>query len=978
MATKLENHCHLGFHAATLFHQASLPQVKVEAEEIPVSDFRKGHGGDKQMEALWMSPPRASPEGLSPHGAVQWLEEIKNSAAFVEDGQECILKSAQLPQLSPGTDAEIYLATFEQVASICGWPKSEWVMRLVPLLTGDAQQAYNSLEPIDAEDYAKVKTAILREDMVSTETWRQRFRQFGCHEASGPREACSLLWELGRCWLKPESHTKEQILELLVLEQFLMVLPEEMQRWVLEHQPKTCAQAVDLAEEFQEDTRLKAKASEDQAAVCVKIEEVTSETMDADPVRESLPSQFCPDRGAQQEEGRIEYKLCLVSGKEPQEMGVKTRRTTSCEKQRAVNWGEKETRAFLSIWGHEHIQKILQHQSQDEEVYKKIALQMIALGYDRDWEQCRQRAKELCRGYKDVRDQNWHTGRGRQMWQYFEDLDAILGPLLELGHRYERNDGAGDLGGDICLGGSMEADSQSSAELADMEQNGIWAMELKERKDNSQALFQRAANWGEKETRDFLRIWGQKRVQRLLHQQHWNEGIYKEVSVEMAALGYSRDWEQCRQRAKDLRRGYKDIKDRKRRSARGRKVWQYFEELDVILGQGADPVEGADSLQNWKDDFMDEGLSTQNASPVGAQDSDQMDGMSGSSEEAEDLPAPCQRAEKWGEKETLDFLGIWGQDHIQSLLHHHHRNEEVYKKIAADMAILGYERDWEQCRQRAKDLRRGYREVKDQNLCSRRGRQMWQYFEELDGILRRWYEVGSEHAEEQVGLDGASGGTCTQKHHLGHHVSSQTCHTHPAERSNSPDTSALQVKETTDSNGHAEQVGGQTPAQRAAKWGERETRDFLSIWGHDSVQGQLHQQYRNEEVYKQIATQMAALGYDRDWEQCRQRAKDLRRSYRDAKDQNRRYGRGRQVWQYFEELDAILGRWSDKGSGPSERDKGEDGPALELHTGGSVSLCVSTSNIAGPVLLETQLQGPAKRGRVQVAEETAMLDSCSC
>ncbi|KAJ7313832.1 hypothetical protein JRQ81_005572 [Phrynocephalus forsythii] len=374
-----------------------------------------------------------------------------------------------------------------------------------------------------------------------------------------------------------------------------------------------------------------------------------------------------------------------------------------------------------------------------------------------------------------------------------------------------------------------------------------------------------------------------------------------------------------------------------------------------------------------------------------------------------------------GEKETLDFLGIWGQDHIQSLLHHHHRNEEVYKKIAGDMATLGYERDWEQCRQRAKDLRRGYREVKDHNLCSRRGRQMWQYFEELDGILRRWYDMGSSgHAEEQVSLDGPSGRICTQdslgqacpnfdppdvldhnsqnsklrlpmqkdcgscgpKHLEGrsldmlalrHHVSSHTCNGNPAERSTTPDTLVLQLQEPADKSSHTELVGGQT--QRAAKWGERETRDFLSIWGHDSIQGQLHQQYRNEEVYKQIAAQMAALGYDRDWEQCRQRAKDLRRSYRDAKDQNRRYGRGRQVWQYFEELDAILGRWGEKGSGLVERDREEDS-SLEHQTGGPVSPRVSFS-IAGPILLETPRQGPAKRGRVQVAEEGTKLDSCS-
>lgn len=82
------------------------------------------------------------------------------------------------------------------------------------------------------------------------EASQQRFRQFCYQEVAGPHEDFSTLWEPCWQWVRPKTHSKEKILEPLILEQFLTTLLEELQTWVKKQCPEN-EEAVALVENVQ-------------------------------------------------------------------------------------------------------------------------------------------------------------------------------------------------------------------------------------------------------------------------------------------------------------------------------------------------------------------------------------------------------------------------------------------------------------------------------------------------------------------------------------------------------------------------------------------------------------------------------------------------------------------------------------------------------------------------------------------------------
>lgn len=102
------------------------------------------------------------------------------------------------------------------------------------------------------EDHGWDHESSLRESSPpGQELFRLRFRQLCYQETLGPREALIQLRALCHQWLRPDVNSKEQILELLVLEQFLSILPGELRALVKEHQLEDGEEVVTLLEDLE-------------------------------------------------------------------------------------------------------------------------------------------------------------------------------------------------------------------------------------------------------------------------------------------------------------------------------------------------------------------------------------------------------------------------------------------------------------------------------------------------------------------------------------------------------------------------------------------------------------------------------------------------------------------------------------------------------------------------------------------------------
>ena len=118
-------------------------------------------------------------------------------------------------------------------------------------------------------------------------------------------------------------------------------------------------------------------------------------------------------------------------------------------------------------------------------------------------------------------------------------------------------------------------------------------------------MAERGKFWTAAETKLLIDTWSQDSIQKQLHGTKRNDNVFAQIVNTLAKRGYHRTAQQCRAKIKSLKKRYKEIADRLRKSGEGRESdaddvpadFPFFEDIDAVMGGRASvsPVHLLDS-----------------------------------------------------------------------------------------------------------------------------------------------------------------------------------------------------------------------------------------------------------------------------------------------------------------------------------------------------------------------------------------------
>uniref|UniRef100_A0A8D1A6G5 Zinc finger with KRAB and SCAN domains 2 n=1 Tax=Sus scrofa TaxID=9823 RepID=A0A8D1A6G5_PIG len=547
-------------------------------------------------------------------------------------------------------------------------------------------------------------------DGSECETFRKCFRQFCYDDVTGPHEAFSKLWELCCRWLKPEMRSKEQILELLVIEQFLTILPEKIQAWAQKQCPESGEEAVALVIHLEkENRRLRQQVSspvhsEKQVPVGAawEVADFEPEQVETQP---RLMSQEEVERlhsGHQEPLNQKRELRPLPKNAQPSpwvpapadDWNTMAQEVTATQLPVGSQRPGKDIHMARGFPYKKSVHQIPAHRDLCGDIRKESVGNMVSLGSTVTTSNKIPRVEQ--------RKEPWtiglHSSSKRNILRssYVKEkpVPALQVPARNAGKTWRE---------------------QQQWGLEDEKIAGV--------------------HWSYEETKTFLAILKESRFYETLQACPRNSQVYGAVAEWLRECGFLRTPEQCRTKFKSLQKSYRKV-----RNGHVLEPCAFFEDMDALLN----PTAHASSTDKPKEILSLPRLKrisisakerinlVEEEDAAEESDGDEMGVEFIRKSELHGAPVLFQNLSgvHWGYEETKTFLEILRETRFYEALQACHRKSKLYGAVAEQLRECGFLRTPEQCRTKFKSLQKSYRKVKNGHVL-----ESCAFYKEMDALI---------------------------------------------------------------------------------------------------------------------------------------------------------------------------------------------------------------------------------------------------